>query len=53
MNDIFSQLRFGLEVAWYKIRYAANSNGTLLMAAAVVILVAWIFLSPAVRKKSS
>ncbi len=53
MNDIFSQLMFGLQVAWYKIRYETGTHVTLVVTALAIILLVWIFFSPAVRKKGS
>jgi hypothetical protein len=51
MNDIFSQLKFLLNVAWYNIKYEASNNTTLVVGALAVILLIWLFMSPTVRKK--
>lgn len=52
MDQILDQVKFALEVAWYKAKEEASGQVALVVAAAVVVvLLLWLFLSPGVKKK--
>ena len=52
MDQILDQVKFALEVAWYKARQEASGQvGLVVGAAVVVVLLLWLFWSPGVRKK--
>jgi hypothetical protein len=52
VDEILDQVRFALELAWYKARQEASGHlGLAVLVAAVVVLLLWLFLSPGVKKK--
>jgi hypothetical protein len=50
VDQILNQVKFALEVAWYKVRQEASGQTGLVVGAAVVLLL-WLFLLPGVKKK--
>ena len=52
MGQYFYELKFFLQVAWYKFQQEASDRVILMMAAvAAVVLLLWLFLLPGVKKK--
>ena len=51
MEDLWNQVRFTIEVAWYRMKYELTGQIVLGVVLVAVILLLWIFLSPSVRSK--
>jgi hypothetical protein len=52
VDQILDQVKFAVEVAWYKARQEASGHiGLVVVGAAAVVLLLWLFLSPGVKKK--
>ncbi len=51
MDDFLNQGWFAIQVAWTRIKYELSGNVILLVTAASVLLLLWIFLLPKVRNK--
>ncbi len=53
MEDFLNQGWFALQVAWYRAWHEVSGNITLVVVAASILLLLWIFLSPTLRKRGS
>ncbi len=51
MADFWNQVRFTVEVAWFRMKYELTGQIVLGVVVVAVILVLWIFLSPSIRSK--
>ena len=51
MDQYYYELKFFLQVAWDKARQEVGAHIGLLVGAAAVVLLLWLFLLPGVKKK--
>ena len=51
MEDLLNQVRFSLEVGWYKLQQMIGSHAYLIVGAAALIFFCWMFLSPAAKSR--
>ncbi len=53
MEDFMNQGWFLFQVAWHRAIYEVTGNITLVVVAATILCLVWIFLSPSLKKRGS